>query len=214
MLSIRNLIAVLVLMTSALGAADIQWPQFRGPNGSGVAADQKPITDFGPSSNVLWKVSIDSGASSPCIWGDRIFLTTFANDKVQTVCLNRRNGKVLWQKPVPADKLELFHKQDGSPAASTPATDGKRVYVYFGSFGALAYDLDGNEQWKAPLPVAQTFGGFGTGTSPVLAGDVVVINRDQVFDSHVLALDRQTGKTKWKSERGQSYSWSSPIVWK
>jgi outer membrane protein assembly factor BamB len=195
-------------------ASDARWPQFRGPGGSGVAQHGKPPIHFGPNSNIVWEMALPSGASSPCIMGNHIFLTGADNDKLQTLCVDRANGKILWQKTAPAEKLESFHKQDGSPAASTPVTDGKSVFVYFGSYGVLAYDLDGNEQWKTPLPLAQTFGGFGTGTSPVLAGDVIILNRDQLFDSHLLGLSARTGKVLWKTERGQSYSWGTPLVWR
>ena len=207
------LILVGCLLACISHASEPVWPQFRGPGGSGISGG-KPLIHFGPESNVVWKTAVASGASSTCITGNRIFLTGAEDEKLQTICLNRLDGKLLWRKAAPAEKLESFHKPDGSPAASTPLTDGKHIFVYFGSYGLLAYDLEGNELWKTPLPVAETFGGFGTGTSPVLANGVIILNRDQIFDSHVLGIDAGTGKVLWKTQRGQSYSWCTPLVWK
>jgi outer membrane protein assembly factor BamB len=212
--SVRILLLISLSLTLPSYAPHMRWPQFRGPNGSGVATEGKPPVHFGPNSNVVWKIALPPGASSPCLMGHRIFLTGVEGEKLQTLCINSDNGKVLWQKAAPAEKLESFHKQDGSPAASTPVTDGRSVFVYFGSYGVIAYDFEGNEKWKTPLPIAQTFGGFGTGTSPVLASGVIILNRDHVLDSHVLGIDASTGKVLWKTERGQSYSWSTPLVWK
>jgi outer membrane protein assembly factor BamB len=195
-------------------SAEAHWPQFRGPNGAGVAHEQKPPIHFGVESNVLWKISLPAGASSPCIWGDRIFLTGFENDTLQTICLNRSNGKILWRQSAPAKQIEVYHKKEGSPAASTPATDGRQVYVYFGSFGLLCYDFTGKEKWRMELPIAQSFGGFGTGTSPILADGLVVLTRDLITNSHVLAVNSQTGQLAWKTDRPEFYtSWSSPIAW-
>src|SRR2546422_3208522 len=98
--------------------AAAQWPQFRGPNSSGVAENQKPPILFGPGTNQLWKVEVPSGLSSPCVWGDAIFLTSFADGKLETLCVDRRDGKIRWRKTAPAEKLEEFHSTEGSPAAS------------------------------------------------------------------------------------------------
>lgn len=205
---------VAIVLACCLSSTAATWPQFRGPNGGGVAHEQKPPVVFGIESNVLWKIALPSGASSPCIWGDRIFLTGFENEKLETICIRRSDGKILWRQTAPAKQIEVYHKKEGSPAASTPATDGKQVYVYFGSFGLLCYDVEGKEKWRLELPLAQSFGGFGTGTSPILADGLVVLNRDLITNSHLLAVDTQTGKTAWKTDRPEFYtSWSSPIVW-
>src|SRR5207247_11077174 len=99
-----------------------------------------------------------------------------------------------------------------SPASPTPATDGQRVYVYFGSFGLLAYDFNGNELWRKPLntPVVE----FGTSTSPILAGEKLILVCDQDLGSYVLAVDRRTGKTVWRTERPEfRRSFATPLVW-
>src|SRR5207245_2509229 len=114
--------------TSTLVAAEPPaWPQFRGPAGSGVAPDTaKPPTQLGPGKNVKWQVAVPAGASSPVIAGDRLFLTGFEGGKLFTLAYRRSDGTELWRKEAPAAKIERFEKKEGSPAASTPATDGTR----------------------------------------------------------------------------------------
>jgi outer membrane protein assembly factor BamB len=200
------------LIAFPLAAAD--WPQFRGPNGSGVADDQKPPLAFGPGKNEQWHVDLPPGASSPCVSGARIFLTAFDAGKLWTLCLERATGRELWRRDAGAEKIERFMAKEGSPAASTAAADGKRVVVYFGSCGLIAYDFDGKELWRHTLPTAETNNDFGTGTSPIFAGDLVVLVRDVAKDSAILALDAATGKPAWKTERpGMATSYSTPIVW-
>jgi outer membrane protein assembly factor BamB len=111
--------------------------------------------------------------------------------------------------------LEEFHATEGSPAASTPATDGKRVVSYFGSCGLVCYDLKGKELWHHSLPTAQTAGGFGSGSSPVIVNGLVLVNRDQVKDCSLLAVDLRTGKKVWEASRPDvSQSFGTPIFWK
>ncbi|MSU20686.1 MAG: pyrrolo-quinoline quinone [Pedosphaera sp.] len=188
------------------------WPQFRGPGGHGVAVEGKTPTQFGPTTNLLWKAALPSGHSSPCIWGERIFLTGFENGKLETLCLNRRDGKVLWRVAAPAEKIEPVHRI-GSPASPTPSTDGERVFVYFGSFGLISYDFTGRELWRKALPSPMIE--FGTGSSPLLAGELLVLNCDQDVDSFLMAVDRRTGQTVWSTERPESRrGFSSPYLWR
>ncbi|HEY0552235.1 MAG TPA: PQQ-binding-like beta-propeller repeat protein, partial [Verrucomicrobiae bacterium] len=173
------------------GTADY-WPVFRGANSSGVSESAKPPVKFGPEENVLWKTDLPGAPSSPCVWGDRIFVTTFQNGKLETRCYDRGEGKLLWSRIVPAEKLEEFHGTEGSPAASTPVTDGQRVVSYFGSCGLVCYDFAGKELWRHELPPAVTAGNFGSGTSPLIAGDLVILNRDQAHHSSLLAVNLKT----------------------
>ncbi len=209
-----KLIATCVLtltLAPALTAAD--WTQFRGPAGTGVADDQKPPVKFGLKENLAWKVAVPPGASSPIVVGDKIVLTAFENNKLFTICYSCADGKELWRKEAKAKKIESFHPTEGSPAASTPVSDGKTVVSYFGSCGLVCYDLDGNEQWKFELPTAVTNNEFGTGTSPVVVDGTVVLARDLSKDSAVYAIDLATGSQKWKAERKQKTAYSSPVVW-
>jgi outer membrane protein assembly factor BamB len=209
---IRDLGCAAFLVLFAFGEAEAQWPQFRGPNGSGVAVDAKRLpVEFGPTRNVAWKVRLPRGCSSPCVANDRIFLTGFDSEakQLQTICIERQGGQIVWTRTVPTKTIEKFH-EISSPATPTPATDGQAVYVYFGSFGLVCYDFEGNERWAQPLPIPNL--PFGTGSSPIIAGDVLVLNVDQQGDSYLLAVDRRTGRTVWKRDRVSfQRGWATPV---
>jgi outer membrane protein assembly factor BamB len=193
-----------------------RWPQFRGPNGSGVAERGRPPIHFGAQSNVLWKTALPPGHSSPCVWDTRIFLTAFDHEakKLETLCLDRHTGRILWRRDAPAEKIEKVHTIN-NPAASTPATDGQLVFVYFGSFGLLAYDFDGRARWQKALPVPQTRFDHGTGTSPILAGDALILDVHLDKESHLLAVRRSDGETVWKAPKPLfNDGWSTPVVWR
>jgi prepilin-type N-terminal cleavage/methylation domain-containing protein len=210
LLVVTAIIALLGLTVAA--AADPNWPQFRGPNGSAVSDAGEPPVHFGPSSNVLWSIALPPGNSSPVVWGDRIFLTAFNKPRLETLCFDRRDGKLLWRQSVTPEKVEPSNPI-ATPAASTPVTDGRWVYVYFDSVGLQAYDFDGKEQWQRPLPPPLVE--FGTGTSPILAGDRLILNCDQDLNSHLLALDKRTGLTLWCVERPEfRRGFSTPFVWR
>ena len=195
-----NLIRAGFLLLAAIQvalASEAQWPQFRGVGAAGVAPGDMPV-HFGPESNVVWKISVPGGHSSPCIWNDRIFLTGFAEGQLQLLCLDRADGTVLWRRMLPPGTIERG-AQLGNPSTGTPATDGKTVFVYFGSFGLAAFDFQGVEKWRKPLPIPVTQ--HGAGTSPVLAGDRLLLNCDQDVDSFLLAVDKRSGETLWRTER-------------
>jgi outer membrane protein assembly factor BamB len=205
--------AVLLSLVCLCGdAAELAWPQFRGPGGLGIAEPSDPPVQFGPEKNAVWKVALPSGHSSPCTWGDRIFLTTFDKSKLETVCLRRSDGTGLWRQAAPCESFESTHRL-GNPATPTTATDGERVYAYFGSFGLVAYDFEGREQWRLPLPAPVVE--FGTSTSPVLGGGRLFLVCDQDEGSHLLAVDTRTGKMAWRKERPEfRRSFSTPLVWR
>ena len=203
-------VAALGLASAFACSAEARWPQFRGPGGSGIGATDFP-THFGPGSNVLWKTALPSGHSSPCIWGGRIFLTGFAEGKLETICLNQRDGSLLWRRHVEPGNIErgahLSH-----PATASPVTDGGRVCVYFGSFGLVSYDFDGKELWRKPLSIPVTQ--HGAGTSPVLAGDLLILNCDQDAGSYLLAVNKRDGQTVWKTGRpGFHRGFATPLPW-
>jgi outer membrane protein assembly factor BamB len=205
-----NLIVAAAVLSSLAGAAD--WPQFRGPNSSGIGDGQPPV-EFGPSQNVLWKTAVGSGLSSPIIAKGRIFLTEFdrATKQLATLCIDQRTGKLLWRRTVAPAEIEKVH-EIGSPAAPTPATDGERVYVYFGSYGLLSYDFDGKLLWERRLPLPQNT--YGAVASPIVAGDLVVLNH-QGKDAYLLGVNRRDGKTVWKTDRSRfQYGWSTPVYWR
>jgi outer membrane protein assembly factor BamB len=199
-----------VVLSSFAGAAE--WPQFRGPNSSGIG-DGKPPVEFGPSQNVLWKTAVGSGLSSPIIAKGRVFLTEFDRPTKQlaTLCIDQRMGKILWRRTVAPTEIEKVH-EISSPAAPTPATDGERVYVYFGSYGLVSYDFDGKLLWERRLPLPQNI--YGAVASPIVAGDLLVLNH-QGKDAYLLGVNRRDGKTVWKTDRSKyQYGWSTPVYWR
>jgi outer membrane protein assembly factor BamB len=199
------------LAAATQNAVKVWWPQFRGPNSSGVG-EGKPPVHFGPDQNVLWKTALGPGLSSPIIWEGRIFLTEFdrATKQLATLCIDRRTGKILWRRSVAPQRIEKVHAIS-SPAAATPATDGERVYVYFGSYGLVCYDLDGNQKWEKPLPLPQN--PYGAAASPILAGELLVLNH-QGKESYLLGVNRHDGSTVWKTDRKKfQYGWSTPVHW-
>ena len=204
-LSVRGLFPILVLVAGVAsgekGAPALSWPQFRGTNASGVDRSANPPIEIGLDKAVLWKIEVPWSPSSPVIWGERIFLTTFHDGQLETHCYNRADGRLLWSRGIKPEGVEDFHRSDGSPAASTPATDGKLVVSYFGSFGLICYDFEGDELWRYPMPVALSGGQYGSGTSPIIVGNRVILNRDQFHLSSLLALDLKTGKMLWETPR-------------
>jgi outer membrane protein assembly factor BamB len=220
-LKTNSLIILSIIFLTYLGELEAQdsiWPQFRGINCSGIAAEnQNPPIEFGPTRNVLWKTSVPSGHSSPCIWGNHIFLTGFDEEKKEfsVFCINRSNGEKKWSQIVAIEKIERVNSLS-SPATATPATDGERVYVYFGSFGLICYNFVGKQLWTVPLPIPKTT--HGMGTSPIVSGELVILNNDDQNDPNIMAVDRRSGKMIWKqpqpilSKTGQACH-STPVVW-
>ena len=200
---------------SAQDAGSAYWPQFRGPNGSGFAADAKPPTKIGPHEGVVWSVAVPWSPSSPCVWGERIFVTTFAEPNFEVRCYERATGTLRWTRAFTLEQVEEFHRSDGSPAASTPATDGQRVVSYCGSFGLVCHDFEGKELWRRPLPAAESYGQYGSGASPIIVGRAVVLNRDQYRYSSLLALDLASGALLWETSRPEAGgSFGSPAHWR
>lgn len=202
-----------VLLGAPRVPAQEQWSQFRGPGSQGAAVGEQPLpTEFGPSRNLLWKREVSSGHSSPCLFEERIFVTGCDGERLETLCLDRSSGDVLWRRAVPVELPEKTHEINGL-ATPTPASDGERVYVYFGSFGLLCYSFGGEEVWRRELAPAKNI--FGTASSPMLAGDWLILSRDTNEESWVEAIERATGKTVWKIDRtGFPSGWSTPVLWR
>jgi len=208
-----TLLATIILASFPVVAQqDARWPQFRGPNSSGLGVGKPPV-QFGPDQNVRWKTAVGPGLSSPIIWEARIFLTEFDPTKKQlaTLCIDRRTGKILWRRVVVPEQIEKVH-EISSPAGSTPVTDGELVYVYFGSYGLLAYDMNGNMKWEKRLPLPEN--PYGAVSSPIIAGELLVLNH-QGKDAYLLGLNRRNGSTVWKTDRSRfQYGWSTPVYWR
>ncbi|HJT76985.1 MAG TPA: PQQ-binding-like beta-propeller repeat protein, partial [Gemmataceae bacterium] len=203
---------LLLALAAAAPAAASDWPQFRGPNCSGRAAADGPLpAEIGPTVNVRWKAAVPPGHSSPVIVGDRVYLTAERDRKLLTLALDRASGKVLWEAEAPAGPLEKIH-HIGSHAQSTPAADAEGVVSFFGSYGMLCYDRAGKLLWQRPMGPFKN--DFGAGSSPVLAGGRVLLCQDHDQDSFLMALDRHTGATVWKTDRPDFLrGYCTPVLW-
>jgi outer membrane protein assembly factor BamB len=196
----------------ALGLLAAEWPQFRGPSGSGLCSScgQMPI-EFGPQKNVLWKTELPAGKSSPIVAGDRIFLTAAEGDDLITLCLSRISGKIEWRRSIRAVRRE-YQNNLNHRAAPTAVTDGKSVFVFFADFGLAAYDFDGNQRWQLPLGPFNSQ--HGVVASPVYADGRVVLVFDTDTDAHIIAVNADNGRIAWKTPRNVINGYSTPIIYR
>lgn len=238
----RFAIASAVVVLAASVSAE-NWPQWRGPGGQGISTEKQLPTEWAPNKNIAWKTELPSGHSSPIVWGDRIFVTaaiegevvpgakavahmqggqpyvhpdSVAADKKHTlkvIALDAKTGKPVWERVAYEGTVYDARHRRSSFAGPTAATDGQKVYAYFGPEGLYAYDFSGKLAWKVIERFATL--GLGTGTSPVLFQNLVIIQRDEDNgdNSVVVAYDKQTGKEVWKTVRRDiEISWGTPVL--
>ena len=217
---------------------DQRWAQWRGPVGTGEAVDANPPTQWSETEGVKWKTPIPGrGHSTPIIWGEQVFVTTAvktgkplppkmsgrpgAHDNVAVdsafefvvIAFNRETGKVNWQSTVATDVPHEGGHYTASLASASPCADDNNVYVSFGSHGIYCLSQnDGTILWQKQLGKMHSKHGHGEGSSPALFGDTLIVNWDHEEQSFLVAIDKASGKTKWKRERDEVTSWSSPIV--
>lgn len=232
---------VCLFVTGALHADwEANWHQWRGPLANGVSATAQPPLTWSERANVRWKTEIEGeGGSTPIIWEDKVFVLTavdtgqadpdlpapedqperpfgitYPNTIHQYVvlCLDRATGKPIW-RDVAAERVPVEgHHGDNDFASSSPTTDGRYLYVWFGCAGMFCYDLHGELKWQRSLGDAETRLSFGEASSPVIHDGKLIITRDQENQSYLLVLDADTGTTIWKQERDEPSCWSTPIV--
>jgi len=216
------------------------WPQWRGPLAGGTAPLADPPVEWSETKNVRWKVAVaGQGSSTPIVWGDRVFLLTavdtqrvaedapapadqpkrpfgivFPNTFHQftVICLDRATGKTIWQHVAAELVPHEGHHPDNDFASATPVTDGRFLYVSFGSRGLYCYDLDGNQQWKKDVGQLRTRLSFGEGSSPALHDGVLVTTWDHDGPSFIVAHDAATGEALWRQERDEVSAWATPII--
>lgn len=188
-----------------------EWLQFRGPNGAGVAEGFSLPAEFSSTKNVAWKTPVPFARSSPVITADRIFLTATEGDKLITLALDRKTGKLLWRRDATrARHMPIYKANDG--ASPTPVSDGKNVYAFFAELGLISYGPDGKERWRVPLGPFNSF--YGMGGSPVLVGNTLLMVCDQRTDSFIIAVDARTGKELWKKSRPNFEAYSTPAIYR
>jgi outer membrane protein assembly factor BamB len=211
-------------------AAEMFWPQWRGPVSTGEAPGADPPLTWSETDNVKWKTAIPGeGDSTPIVWGNRVFLLaaipTGSNAaapaapeapteiyQFAVLCVDRDNGKILWQKAARQEAPHEGRQENNTFASASPVTDGKRLLAFFGSRGLHCYDFDGNLKWEKDFGKMKTKMGFGEGASPALSGDKVVINWDQEGVDFIAALDTASGRELWQTPRDEGTGWSTPLI--
>jgi outer membrane protein assembly factor BamB len=216
------------------------WHQWRGPEATGVAPAGDPPVEWSETKNVKWKFAIPGhGKSTPIVWGNRVFLITAVDTgkvvagttkpedqpdrpfgikfpttlhRFVVLCLDRDTGEILWERTATEELPHEGHHGDNSHASASPTTDGQFLYVSFGSRGVYCYSMDGELRWKRKLDNVSTRLSFGEASSPVIHGDVLILNRDNETKSQILALDAKTGETRWEKTRDEISAWATPLV--
>ncbi len=203
------LLASLALITRA---ADLDLKYFRSNHGTPDTLGALP-SDFDTPGSLRWKIPLDPGHSTPILADGKIFLTAWHDKSKELIvlALDEKTGKTLWTNGIAVSQVEQLH-QLGNPATPTPACDGKRLYVFFGSYGLIAYDLNGKRLWEYKAGPFRDE--YGAGSSPILYKDKVIINQDHDIDSFVMALNASNGKPVWKTPRPDAVrSYSTPALW-
>jgi len=206
-------VAVVAWLTASVSAGD--WPQFRGPNCSGIATDVRNLPfEFSATKNVRWSADVGEGIGGVAIAEGRLFVSGMtATEQVSLFAYDARTGTKLWQRDWPTGPLPEVHATN-SHASSTPAADAERVYFYFTTLGLLAVDSrTGADIWRQPLPEPFFVFKWGAGMSPVLHKDLVLFCQDDDLNPSLKAFDRRTGQPLWTDDRSdQAVNYSHPVI--
>lgn len=215
----RTLSSLLLSLLPLTGAAET-WNQFRGPGGSGVAAEGSapPVTIA--QSNLAWKAPVGTGLSAPVLSKTHVYLTAIENDRFFTLAFDKKTGKEVWRKEGPKVPLERVHKAN-TPASPSVLVDDKGLYVYFGSYGLIAYDHQGERRWVKPIATPRSL--YGTSTSPIAHGEhiILVVDNDENIEksrlskSKIYCFKKENGDIAWEAQRPFVRSgWSTPTIWR
>ncbi len=213
------------------------WPQWRGPDANGVALKGNPPVEWSETKNVKWKIEIPGkGHNTPIVWGDQLFITTAVEEdpsntpsteppktgmnanktdkvhKFEVLCIDRNNGKMIWEKTVDEEVPQEATHELGSWASNSSVTDGKNLYAFFGSRGLYCLDFNGNVKWGRKFGQMKIAGNFGEGASPTIYKDRIIMIWDHQGQSFIAAIDKNTGKDIWKVDRDEGTSWATPLV--
>ncbi len=219
-LRVVALAAILSLSVSSDASAD-NWPAWRGPLGTGHCKETNLPLTWSNRENIKWKVELpDAGNSTPIVWGDRVFISQAENEgKLRSlICFHRADGRQLWKQTIEYDEPETTHRTNPY-CSSSPATDGQRIFVWHGSAGFFAYDLDGKELWRKDLGQFEHI--WGNASSPVLYDGKVILHAGPGTPTFLVAMDQESGEEIWRNDdlydttrRGANAgSWSTPVIY-
>jgi outer membrane protein assembly factor BamB len=213
--SFRTICVALALLASFPLAAE-DWPQFRGPDGEGHSTEKGLPLQWSESQNIRWKTPVAGrGWSSPVVAGGRVWLTTAlerqGKGSLRVLAYDVQSGREVVNVEVFSVPNTLLKNAKNSLASPTPIVEGERVYVHFGADGTAALSTDGKIVWKLTLPYDSM---HGNGGSPTLYRDLLIVSCDGADDAYVIALDKNTGKTRWKTQRRRPFdqSYTTPLV--
>jgi len=215
-------VSVLTVLVSADGVAASDWTRFRGPNGSGISLDAVPTpTSWSETENLKWSVDLPGrGVSCPIVVGDRVYVTSWTGDGPDNlvrhlVCYDRATGAQIFDKsiePVVKDEPYKGMLTQTGYTANTAASDGERIYCFFGVSGVYAFDMQGNELWHTSVGTNFDERGWGTASSLVLTGDMVIVPAASESNS-IVALKKSDGKEAWRFDSKQlDATWSTPVL--
>lgn len=221
----RHCVVVVSMMLAAVSASAAEWMQFRGPGGAGTSDVTGLPAAWSAKDNIVWRTELPGpGTSCPIVVGKRVYLTCYTGyglkdgagdmDKLMRhlVCIDRAKGSILWTKDfkplLPESKYEGGNNMQHGYSSSTIASDGQRLYVFFGKSGVYCLDLDGKEIWH--VSVGTGTHGWGSSNSPLLYKDLVIINAS-IESGSLVALDKSTGKQVW-TVKGIRSSWNTPVL--
>lgn len=211
--SFAGFLGLCLALTSTVDADD--WPQFRGPNCSGVTKSSHPLpASFSETENVRWSAAVGDGIGSPVVADGRVFISGMTGPQtVSLFAFDVATGKRLWQRDWDTGELPDIHKSN-SQASATPAADAERVYFYFWTLGLLTVDAKtGADVWSQQLPTPFFVFKWGPGMSPVLYGDLLIFCQDDDLAPALYAFDKRTGKLRWKDDRyDMAVNYSHPVI--
>ena len=199
-----------LLLAGAIAAPALaeDWLRFRGPNGTGIAGTQNLPVDFSPE-QALWVQEVPSGKSSPIVVDGRVIVTGATDTELLTAAFDAVTGQPRWRRAVPRLRHDEIFVGSG-PSVATPVSDGDTIYSFFPEFGLVSYSVEGEEQWRAELPPFDSL--YGLTSSPVLEGDVILLQCDQPREPFLLGVDKNNGELVWRQERTIGESWSTPAI--
>ena len=228
--SLRSITAIMSLSLFASVVSADNWPQWRGPSNDGVSKDKNIATKWSKTENVLWRTPLPGPAgATPCIWNNVIYLTSSENEDLVAMAISTADGKVIWKTKIGTGNQNA-RVSEGNSASPSPVTDGKNIWVFFGTGVLACLDTNGKEVWK--FDVGERFGRidiqFGMTSTPVLDGDAIYLQLihgrmkmdDKTRTGQVIKLNKDTGATVWLQDRVTDalfeckHSYASPVLYR